>query len=169
MGDVVTEPRKWGIPLKPLNKTYADRVLVVGDAAGFAKPTTGGGIYYAIRSGEIAAVVANEAFVDGDFSSKLLKRYQSRWKGVMGRELSIGYYARMLYEALGDRRLEYLLSASSEWGIQDELINSREFSFDWHSRIIRTAVSHRTLGAVIKSFGPMVTPFLSTLVRGRFK
>ena len=53
------------------------------------------------------------------------KRYQSRWKGVMGRELSIGYYARMLYEALGDRRLEYLLSASSEWGIQDELINSR--------------------------------------------
>ena len=38
---------KYGtVPLKPLGKTYGERLLVVGDAAGQVKPTTGGGIYF---------------------------------------------------------------------------------------------------------------------------
>ena len=42
-------------------RTYADRVLAVGDAAGLVKPTTGGGIYYSVVSGEIAAEVLGDA------------------------------------------------------------------------------------------------------------
>ena len=44
--EVVDKPICWGIPLRPLPKTYYDRVLVVGDAAGQVTPTTGGGIFY---------------------------------------------------------------------------------------------------------------------------
>ena len=42
----IDKPVCWGIPLRPLRKTYSNRVLVVGDAAGQVKPTTGGGIFY---------------------------------------------------------------------------------------------------------------------------
>ena len=164
--EVIKEPRRWGIPLKPLRKTYGDRVLVVGDAAGLVKPTTGGGIYYSLLSGEIAADSAGEALAAGDFSARRLEGYQKRWKAVFGRELRTGYYARMLYEALGDRQIERLLGLFYE--VQDELIDSREFSFDWHSKVIMKAIGHRELGSVIRSFGPVVTPVLSRLVGARF-
>ena len=166
VGDIIKEPRRWGIPLRPLPRTYGDRVLVVGDAAGLVKPTTGGGIYYALRSGELAAEAVNEALIAGDLSGQQLKRYQRGWKALFGRELSIGYYARTLYEALEDRQIERLLSTFRSRGVQEDLINSREFSFDWHSRVILKAVRHRYLGAVIKSFGPIVGSFLSRLVGG---
>jgi flavin-dependent dehydrogenase len=48
-------PRRRMLPLASVKRTYADRVLAVGDAAGLVKPTTGGGIYYSVVSGEIAA------------------------------------------------------------------------------------------------------------------
>ena len=51
--ELVDRPICWGIPLRPLRKTYADRVLVVGDAAGQVKPTTGGGIYYSLLASGI--------------------------------------------------------------------------------------------------------------------
>ena len=44
-----------GIPLKPLPRTYGDRLIVAGDAAGQVKPTTGGGIYYGLLCADIAA------------------------------------------------------------------------------------------------------------------
>jgi geranylgeranyl reductase family protein len=51
---------------------------LLGDAAGFADPVTGEGIYYALRSAELFA----EAFHAGDVSS-----YESMWRADFGREL----------------------------------------------------------------------------------
>ena len=44
-------PRTKMLPLGPIEKTYATRVLAIGDAAGLVKATTGGGIYYSLLSG----------------------------------------------------------------------------------------------------------------------
>ncbi|MFB0556618.1 MAG: geranylgeranyl reductase family protein, partial [Dehalococcoidia bacterium] len=41
------------IPLGTLLRTYSDRIIVVGDAAGQVKPTTGGGIYYGLLCADI--------------------------------------------------------------------------------------------------------------------
>ena len=109
---VLKEPRRWGIPIKPLAKTYGDRVLVVGDAAGFVKPTTGGGIYYALLSGEAAAEAAHGAIAAGDYSARRMKLFEDSWRDTFGRELRIGYYARRMYEALGDSQIERLLKGS---------------------------------------------------------
>ena len=51
---------------------------LLGDAAGFADPVTGEGIYYALRSAEIFA----EAFLGGD-----VRAYEERWRADFGREL----------------------------------------------------------------------------------
>jgi flavin-dependent dehydrogenase len=161
------EPRRWSIPIRPLSRTYADRVLVSGDAAGFVKPTTGGGIYYALISGEIAASAVDRAVSADDFSERALKEYETEWKAVFGKELRIGYYARRLYETLSDGQVEYLVSEFLKTNTQKELLSASEFAFDWHSGLILKAIGHRELGKVIRSFGAIVTPFLSRLSGSR--
>jgi len=51
---------------------------LLGDAAGFADPVTGEGIFYALRSAELFA----ESFLAGDVSS-----YETKWRADFGREL----------------------------------------------------------------------------------
>ncbi|MFC2162440.1 geranylgeranyl reductase family protein [Candidatus Altiarchaeota archaeon] len=53
----------------------ADRTILVGDAAGFAEPFTGEGIYYAIRSGQIAADSITRSYERSDFSIACLESY----------------------------------------------------------------------------------------------
>jgi geranylgeranyl reductase family protein len=73
----------------PLEKTYADRVLLCGDAGGFINPFTGEGIYYAMASGEIAAGVITEALEAGDTSEKFLSKYQDLWKKDFGKDIEL--------------------------------------------------------------------------------
>ena len=167
--EVTKGPSRWGVPLRPVPRTYADRVLVAGDAAGLVKPTTGGGIYYALLSGELAAETAGEALSAGDVSARRLRQYEKRWKSLFGRELKIGYYARLLYEALGDEQIDRLLAELWTSGLKDELIDPREFSFDWHGRVILKALNHRHLGAVFRSFGPLAVPLVSRLTRAKLR
>jgi len=69
-----------GLAPKTFEKRRAagDDWALLGDAAGFADPVTGEGIYYAFRSAELFA----EAFASGDVSS-----YDKRWRADFGREL----------------------------------------------------------------------------------
>ena len=71
--EIESPERKWGIPVKPSTPTYNQRALSVGDAAGLTKPTTGGGIYYSLLSGQLAAKTLIKALNQGDLSSKQLK------------------------------------------------------------------------------------------------
>lgn len=160
---LVERPRKWGIPVKPLRRTYGDRVLVAGDAAGFAKPTTGGGIYYALLSGKLAAETAIKAIADGDLSARKLKAYQREWKTLFGGEMDTGYYARKLFEALDDQQIERLVGKFLSPDVHKELVGSGDFSFDWQRRIILKAVRHHNMRPVFRSFGPILTPLLLRL------
>lgn len=160
-----SRPRRWGIPIKPLSRTYGERTLILGDAAGFAKPTTGGGIYYAMLSGEIAAETAADALRSNALSAEDLRPYEERWRKEFGRELRIGYYARMLFESMSDSRLESLMDAFLSEDMQKELIRSPVFSFDRHSGVILRTIGHRRMIGLIRSAGPSVLPFLAKLAR----
>jgi geranylgeranyl reductase family protein len=61
----------------PFNKLTAHRTILVGDAGGFVFPGTGEGIYYAIKSGRIAAEVINQAFDEDNFESDFLEKSYS--------------------------------------------------------------------------------------------
>src|SRR4029077_4141960 len=43
------------LPLAPAKRSYGHHVPTVADAAGLIKPTTGGGIFYGLLSGLLAA------------------------------------------------------------------------------------------------------------------
>ena len=149
-------PAKWGIPLKPLPKTYGDRVVVVGDAAGQVKPTTGGGIYYALLCAEEATDALHRAFQKNDLSARRLKDYEEAWKRKLGRELSVGFYARRLYEALSDGQIEYLMETIAHNGVHKEVIQDRESSFDWHAELILRGMKHQVVRSVIDPIKSLV-------------
>jgi len=73
------EPGYRGITLKPPGRTYGGRVIVVGDAAGQVKPTTGGGIYFSLLSAEIAARHLKQALEADDLSPGRLMGYEREW------------------------------------------------------------------------------------------
>ncbi|MDG6250431.1 NAD(P)/FAD-dependent oxidoreductase [Methanocalculus sp.] len=78
------------IPLGPPEKTYSDRLMVCGDAAGLPKPTSGGGVYTGIRSARHAVATAVRAFEVENTSAEALYTYQRLWKADLGRELALG-------------------------------------------------------------------------------
>jgi geranylgeranyl reductase family protein len=79
------------LPLGLMPKTFGNRILYVGDAAGIAKPTSGGGVYTAIRSARHAAEVAVLCCEHDTFDDFSLADYERRWKADFGRELDIGF------------------------------------------------------------------------------
>jgi digeranylgeranylglycerophospholipid reductase len=79
------------LPIGVMKRTYKNRTLFVGDAAGFPKPTSGGGIYTGIRSARHAAAVACTACEQGLFDDAFLAGYERRWREDFGRELELGY------------------------------------------------------------------------------
>ena len=78
-------------PTHPLEKTYANRLLLVGDAGGFINPLTGEGIYYAMASGEIAAQTISEALEKNQPTEQFLSQYETRWRKDFGKDLDLIY------------------------------------------------------------------------------
>ena len=66
---------------------YADRVIVVGDAASFVDPINGEGIHTALESARMAASVADEGLREDDLSAPFLSRYERRWRSAFQRDL----------------------------------------------------------------------------------
>lgn len=65
-----------GVPCaKPLKEPISDGLMLVGDAAHFVNPMTGGGIAAAMKSGMFAGQVASESIKNNDTSLKFLNRY----------------------------------------------------------------------------------------------
>jgi len=147
------------IPLKPLAKTYAERLLVVGDAAGQVKPTTGGGIYYGLLCADIAANTLHQAFQHGDFSAKRMEGYQRNWGKLLKRELKIGYWARRLFERLSNAQIDRLIDIIRSSGIDEEMLQAKELSFDWHGKAILRLLGFKTVSRIIKV---IKVPFRST-------
>jgi geranylgeranyl reductase family protein len=58
----------------PLSTLSVDRLFLCGDAGGFVFPGTGEGIYYAIKSGRIAARVLGQALKDDDLDAESLTK-----------------------------------------------------------------------------------------------
>jgi geranylgeranyl reductase family protein len=65
------------IPVELLKKIYSERLILVGDAAGFVGANSCGGIELAMMSGEKAAVIAKKAVDAKDFSERFLSGYMS--------------------------------------------------------------------------------------------
>jgi len=133
-------PRLKFLPLRALRRTYADRLLVVGDAAGLVKPTTGGGIYYSILSAALAAEVAEGALQRDRLHASALRPYQTRWRRRLSSELHAQSALRNIAQRMSDRQIDALFELALTDGVMP--IVSRTASFNHHRPLIHALLRH---------------------------
>lgn len=133
-------PRQKILPLAPIGRTYADRLLVIGDAAGLVKPTTGGGIYYSLVSAAIAADVLSESLDRDDLGARALRTYETRWRKRLGPELGVQLALRRLAQRLSDEDIERFFELAQTDGIMP-LVRSTA-RFNQHRRLILALFKH---------------------------
>jgi digeranylgeranylglycerophospholipid reductase len=133
-------PRTKMLPLGPIEKTYATRVLAIGDAAGLVKATTGGGIYYSLLSGTIAAETLIEAFRRGDLSEPSLSVYEDRWQSLLDEEFSAQMSLRRIANRLSDEEINDLFELARTDGIMP--LVRRTARFNRHRDLIVSLLSH---------------------------
>jgi digeranylgeranylglycerophospholipid reductase len=142
LDDVAPQWREWEdvhlaskpIAQMPLRQSYAERVLVIGEAAGQVKATTGGGIYYGLLAARLAAETVSQAFATGCFSAATLQVYERAWRSLLAEELALGLSFRKLYGWIGDRQMDGILHYIARNGLKD-LIRCKA-NFDWHRELI---------------------------------
>ena len=94
------------IPLGGRPRSYGDRTLLIGDAAGQVKPISGGGLYPICKTAPILEKTVTESLRENRTTSGDLSGYEKRWKKEIGKELSRGYRIRKIFTALSDADLD---------------------------------------------------------------
>jgi geranylgeranyl reductase family protein len=135
------------LPLGFLPRSYEDRILVVGEAAGHIKATTCGGIYYGMLTGHIAGDVLAAGLSTERLDAESLSTYESRWRELLGDEIASGLRLRRSVKLLGDWGIERLMSYARGNGIE-RLIREKA-DFDWHQNLIREVFRHSTVGRLL--------------------
>jgi digeranylgeranylglycerophospholipid reductase len=133
-------PRMKFLPLSAIKRTYADRLLVVGDAAGLVKPTTGGGIYYSVLSAALAADVAEPALRRDRLQASSLRVYQARWRRRLAAEFHAQSALRSLAQRMSDRQIDALFELALTDGVMP--IVARTASFNHHRPLIHALLRH---------------------------
>ena len=124
--------KSWGIPIKPLEKTYDNRLLVVGDAAGLVKPITGGGIYYSQISAEIAVKTIKHALEINNFNCEVMANYQQKWEKQIGDEITRSNKLRDILFGFEDNMLNHLTKFTLSNKLISKILLSKSSSFDNH-------------------------------------
>jgi flavin-dependent dehydrogenase len=112
-----------------VNRTYADNVMAVGDAASQVKPTTGGGIVFGLACGRIAGETAAAAVGGNDFSAQRLSEYERSWRRLIGFDLRAMSYLRRLMYRLPDRNLNHIFDIASDLGAEEILNRGSDIDF----------------------------------------
>ena len=154
----IPSPRLKMLPLAPVPKTFGPRVLAVGDAAGLVKPTTGGGIYYGLISGALAAEVLAEGLSRDRLDARSLARYERRWKQRLGQEIRVGMAFRRIAAGLDDQAIDALVDLARVNGIVPLL--QRTASFNWHRKaavalLTNPAFRRIAFNSLTRSYSPV--------------
>jgi geranylgeranyl reductase family protein len=124
----------------PQGKCVSDRVLVIGEAAGHVKTTTGGGIFYGMLSAEMAADVMIRACHQNDFSEQALSSFETYCRSTFNRELETGYFFRKMVAKLPDSLLDKTFEKASAIDLFGRM--NGHLIFDWHYKAILVAIQN---------------------------
>ena len=141
------EPRVKVLPLAPVARTWSRRVLAVGDAAGLVKATTGGGIYFGLLSGRIAADVLRGALHDDRLTATRLREYERRWRARLWPEIRAGLAFRAMASRLSDRTIDRVIELARVDGIVPLLKQTADFN--WHGAAARSLLRHPSFRRVV--------------------
>lgn len=123
-------------------RTWADRKVcgndwaLLGDAAGFADPVTGEGIYYALRSAELFA----EAYLSGEPET-----YEVRWREDFGADLSRAaqmrrrFYGNFWGAPFTERMIEFARGHRGVKRVLGDLVAGTQGYVDLKKKLVKSA------------------------------
>lgn len=130
------------IPVGGVDRTFGDRMMLIGDAAGQVKPVSGGGIYPMLKAAPHLASAAFRALDEGDFSSKRLSGYEKGWKGEVGGELKRGCTMVKMYRKMSDEDLDRVF-ISADTPEMRSILN--DIDLDAPSKVVLRMLRHPVL------------------------
>jgi len=107
------------IPYGYMNNIAFDNVLLLGDAAGQVKATTGGGIVMLLIASKYAAMGIRKCFELSCFSKKFIKiHYEKPCNAEIGKQLKIHYALRKAFENFTNNDFENLFQIAKTHKIE---------------------------------------------------
>ena len=115
----------------PIEKFVEGKTVIIGDAAGQAKPTTAGGIFTSGMGGVYAGQAICKFLKTNEISD--LQNYQKRWMDRFGKEFEKQLLARKILERITNQTINKLFES-----ITPEIIKeiSEKDDFDFHTSSI---------------------------------
>ncbi|MBN1570161.1 MAG: NAD(P)/FAD-dependent oxidoreductase [Acidobacteria bacterium] len=145
--DTSMRPRQRMLPLAPIKKTYGERLLIAGDAAGFVKPTTGGGVFYGMISADIAAKVLAEALRRDRLAETELSIYQHLWKERLMEEIEAQLTLRLLMQRLTDDEVESIFDLWLTDGLMPLI--RKTVAFNHHRKLIAAMIRYPAMRKIL--------------------
>jgi geranylgeranyl reductase family protein len=110
----------------PIKKFVEGKTVIVGDAAGQAKPTTSGGIYTSGMGGVLAGRAISKFLKSNNESD--LEEYQKQWKNQFGEEFEKQIMARKVLERIDNNTINKLFDSITP-EITKEISEKEDFDF----------------------------------------
>lgn len=148
------------IPVCPVPRSQAGRVLLVGDAAGQVKPWSGGGLYTGAICARIAARVAARVRSDGLAS---LAGYEASWRRAIGPELRFGEIVRRALGSIGDADIDALFAAADRPDTLRDLAVRADI--DHPSRLIPHLLTNRRVWKALWALSPALRTWSAAMSR----
>ena len=122
----------------PVSRCWSPGFIMVGDAAGQVKQTTGGGIVIGGYCGKLAGeAAASAAMHGGEEPDKFLKDYDAQWREKFGSDLRKMGLARRMFASLSDQTLDRLFSVLREHVSEIEEEGDMDFQGTIIARMLR--------------------------------
>jgi geranylgeranyl reductase family protein len=150
----------------PVSRTSFPGMLLVGDAAGQVKPTTGGGIVLGGLCAIKAGSVASQSLESGDLSERSLVHYEDEWRRLYGAEFRSMQTLRNLVDRISDERMNRLLRIFNESGLNnvlEEIVAGGDM--DLQEGVIKRALSEpKFMRVMVSGLGRLAFAELRNLV-----
>ena len=139
-------------------KIATENLLFIGDVAGQAKPTTGGGVIYSALAAKIAAEVIKHK-LEGVAEKKLID-YEKKWRSMYGKEFFYMKIARLFLMMLSDKDYEFIFKKIKELGFEREF--EKEGDIDFQYKAISKVISKPSL--ILRYVPSLVRAFVKAFI-----
>ena len=132
----------------PIKNFVEKDTLIVGDAAGQAKPTTAGGIFSCGMAGIFAGRAIAKALETNNSSA--LADYEKQWKDKFGKEFEKQNLARKVLTRLDNNTVNKLFNSITP-EIEEDIANKEDFDFHTSSilRLLGMKGTFNTMQALV--------------------
>jgi len=140
------------IPYGIMNKLAFDNILLLGDAAGQVKATTGGGIIMLLTAAKYASNCIYRCFEEDNFSKRIIQKYYEKpCSHTIGKELKLHFIIRLILENFRNKDFDIFFKIIKEAKIEHLITFYGDMDFP-KTLVFKLLRNRTVLGFMFKFF-----------------